>query len=215
MPLRQQSTFLIVGEHDVPHWINFKESLLHKLRRPEDISPDVALCSLSCSADELRDFASKLELVETDEIREVSSYPPPPPRRAPFTFMPDADPREWVAFDRSYGIGSNALVQVFRRKTTISVDSPVRFYRAGSVLLRFAGGPVDLLPRKPSVARLVESNAEWRESELQLATFALDHHRFDISIPEPDEVLNAVLADAGLGLHHLSGPGQIADALLA
>ena len=154
------------------------------LQKPDELEPDVVLCSLNVDEAELDDIATSLGLVRsTVEPYSRFSSPPPPLRQAPYTYRPDFDPRTYVLFERDYGRTAATTVQVYREDTRIEFDSPVSFSRFGSVLLRLESELFAGLPKRPKVASMISDGATWWGDKFQIATNAMNRYRLDVRIP--------------------------------
>ena len=195
-------------------WGQLGQVLTPHLQRPDELEPDVVLCSLNASEAELDDLATSLGLVRsTADPYSRFSFPPPPLRQAPYTYRLNPDLRGFVLFEREYGRTAGTTVQVYREDTRIEFDSPVSFSGSGSVMLRLESELFAGLPQRPTVASMIRDGATWWGDKLQIATNATDRYRLDVRIPS--------LQDAAWELIHsrchrveLSDKGRMAQRLL-
>lgn len=205
---------ILVPDRGPEQWLGLRERTHDILARTIDVSPDVALCTLSAPDKRLEEIASVLDLTETNEKPRVRhQWPPPPPRRAPFTYRRNLDPRQWFTFGRRYGQSTEVVTQLFTEKTIIEFDSPVLFHRQqGYTLLRLGGSAFASLPRREVTAGLVIQNAKWRDEALEIATSAQRHYRFEMHIPTLDHVIDVILRQATTD-YALSDKGRLAAGL--
>jgi hypothetical protein len=213
-PLRYSTVPMIllpVGQ--VQHWLYFPRQLASVLERPDEFTPDVALCSLNVDASVLDETAGLLDLhLSEEKIRSGHRYPTPPLRQAPFTYRTGIDVRHWLVYERSYGQPADIDAHLFKDITTVRFTSPVSFRGAGAVLVHLSGAPFDALPERPSVARLVTTGAIWNGGSIQLHTTAMDEYRFELHVPDLPEAVKVMLAEVSSG-HALSDKGQLGTAL--
>ena len=193
-PLRFGSLpMLLLPVGQVQHWMGFADHLAYALERPDQFAPDVALYSFSVSPDDLHSTASLLGLERhSGETRSGRDWPAPT-RKAPFTYQVGLNPRQWLAFERSYGEITDVDVQLFRSKTTLRFTSPVSFQGGGTALVRLSGSALDGLPQRPAVAERILSEATWRDGALQITTLAVNDYLFEIHVPELPEATAALL----------------------
>ena len=213
---------LLVPVDHVLHWTGFSEAFAGLLaRQPELFDPDVVLWSASVEPDQLDEIAARLRLIHSTKLATVIESPPPSARPGPFTYRQDVDPYDYFYFRRRYGETSQTLVQVYRDRTVVDVDSPVRFTGAGRVLVRVASSAFEGLPKRPTTASLVKDDASWSEDELELATYASNRYRFELRVPSlldttwalvNDHTAQAALSDKGQLAHRLKELGA-ADVL--
>ncbi|WP_217550129.1 hypothetical protein [Streptomyces sp. GbtcB6] len=207
---------LLPGADDVRHWLDFpKQVAYHLASRPGQFAPDVALVSRSASPGQLRELASVLGLVTTaEEPRAGARIPEPPARTAPFTFRTDLDPWDWVVFERRYGVPTSFDAQVFADgPSTLRFAQPVRFNGRAGALVRFWGEPLLGLPARPSIARLVHRDAQWRDGTLQLALLPISHQlAFQVTFPLLPRATEQLLDDVSV-THQLSSAGRLGTAL--
>jgi hypothetical protein len=203
-PLRFGSLpMLLLPVGQVQHWLHFPDELAHVLERPEEFTPDVALCSFSVPEPELHQTAELLGLRLHEGKPRIGHAWPAPMRTPPYTYRADLDPRSWLDFERSYGLVTDVDVQLFRDITTVRFTSPVSFRPGGRTLVHFSGAALDGLPRRAAVAERILRNASWRSGCLQIATQAVDDYLFQIHVPELPEVADVLLGSV-TARHQLS-----------
>ena len=199
-------------------WDTLRRVLSNPLARPEALTPDVLLFSLSIEDDDLERIGGLLELEKTDlPPSSTMVIPPPPPRSGPFTFRADIDPRQFLAFPRRYGETAQAIVQVYRDSTIVDVDSPASFSGQGRLLVRLSSSAFDGIPRRPASARLIHRDSSWSKAEfgedtLQLATNATPRHNINLRIPTLSEVTQSLLEETTVTAN-LSDKGRLASRL--
>ncbi|MFD5256880.1 hypothetical protein ACFWM5_29115 [Streptomyces bobili] len=207
---------LLPGANEVRHWLDFPKQVAHLLTsRPGQFAPDVALVSRSASPGQLRELASVLGLAATiEEPRAGVRFPAPPARTAPFTFRTDLDPWDWVTLERHYGVPTSFDVQVFAGgPSTLRFAQPVRFNGHAGALVRFWGEPLLGLPARPSIARLVHPDAQWRDGKLQLAFLPISHQlAVQMTFPLLPQATEQLLDDV-TATHQLSSAGRLGAAL--
>ncbi|WP_157852161.1 hypothetical protein [Kitasatospora sp. NRRL B-11411] len=207
---------LLPGADTVKHWLNFPEQVAYLLgSRPGQFAPDVALVSRSASPEQLLELASVLGLVPShEEPKAGARIPAPPARNAPFTFRTDLDPTAWVTLERHYGVPTSFDVQVFADgPSTLRFTQPVRFNGHAGALVRIWGEPLLGLPARPSIARLVHNDAEWRDGKLQLAFLPMSHQiAVQMTFPLLTQATEQLLDDV-TAAHQLSSAGRLGTAL--
>ncbi len=211
----ERMTLILLPDDCVRAWVGFDEQFSSKLDRPDVVEPDVVLCSLGVEQSRLNDIASWLRLTpSTGKLRSQRKWPPPPNRTPPYAYSLNLDPRTWVVYGREYGRAENTIAQLFRANTMIRFRSPVEFVGGGYTLVRLSSTAFDGLPRRESVARLVDSNAKWHAGSVQLAMAAQADYWFPLRIPTLAEATSAVLKDAG-ARHAISDKGRLGERLAA
>ncbi|MET8289906.1 hypothetical protein ABZV80_32475 [Streptomyces sp. NPDC005132] len=207
---------MLPGANEVRHWLDFPKQVAHLLAsRPGQFAPDVALVSRSASTEQLQELASVLGLdATTEEPRTGVRIPAPPARTAPFTFRTDLDPWDWVTLERRYGVPTSFDVQVFADgPSTLRFAQPVRFNGRAGALVRFWGEPLYGLPARPSIARLVHPDAQWRDGTLQFALLPISHQlAFQVTFPLLPQATAQLLEDV-TSAHELSSAGRLGAAL--
>ncbi len=185
---------LLIPPREIFHWTGFADAVAHRLARPERIEPDVVLSSFSVGADQLDAVAGLFGLVEsTRPLGAKLQFPPLSLKQAPFTYRWDIAPRSYFRFPRRYGATAHALVQVYRDKTVVEVDSPVQFTGGGRVLVRVSSSTFDGLPKRRTTASLIKRFASWSEDELEFTTSAQNRYRVELSVPTLSEATWALL----------------------
>lgn len=203
----------IVPHRVIDHWVGFENNLAGVLARPDDIEPDVILCSRSVDTERLDEIAQLMALVpSTEELKITRKYPSPPPKKAPHTYLVNLDVRNFVAFERKYGATTNAVVQLYRDKTPIQVSSPVEFRGQGRMLLRISSPAFNWLPRRTATAELIHRNATWSHGDLQIATSTSNRISLDLRLPSLSDATWSLLG-ASTTSANLSDKGQLANRL--
>jgi len=204
---------LLLPPDEVSHWTGFADALAYRLTRPEDVEPDVIMSSMSVEPDQLDHIAGLLGLVRsTDPPRSNVQFPPLPLKKGPFTYRWDIAPRSYFSFPRRYGEATQTLVQVYRDRTVVEVESPVQFTGGGRVLIRLASSAFDDLPKRPTTAPLVMKNSSWSEDELEIADYAKNRYRLELRVPTLSEVTWALLKKQTVEAD-LSDKGRLASRL--
>lgn len=214
-PLRLEPVPMLLLPHRGPeHWLEFDQQVAGVLTRPVDVVPDVVLCSIGVSPERLDEIADVLHLRrDTREPHTRHQWPPPPIRRAPYTYRRDIDPRRWVVFERSYGMTAQPLTQMFRTRTVIRFASPIEFTGPGYTLLRMTSPTLEAIPQRRTTAPLVEKNSTWRHGRLELRTSARHgDYEFKIDVPSLSTVTDALLSSATSDCK-LSDKGRLGVAL--
>lgn len=194
-------------------WVDFAQQFGATLARPEDIEPDVVICSLSIDESGLDAIADLLGLKRSEKkLRMARRSPPPELRKAPFTYQTNVDPRVFVTFGRMYGRTAEAVIQTGTPRTMLTVDSPVRFAGSGYALLRISSSALDHLPRRASTASLALQNADWYGDALQIRTNATSRYRLDLTIPSLEEATWALVREVSPS-SRLSDKGRLAHRL--
>ena len=196
-------------------WSHLGEYLAHHLRRPNEVEPDVVLCSLNVDETTVDELGASLGLVPSS-VEPYSRWTfgePPPLRQRPYTYRQDIDPRQYVDFERDYGQTATTTVQVYRQDTRIEFDSPVRFSGLGRALLRMESDLFAGLPKRPTTASMIHNNATWSGDKLQIAMYTKDRYRLDIRVPSLHDAAWELLR-GGCASAELSGKGRMARRLL-
>lgn len=195
-------------------WAQLGQYLAPHLRRPDELEPDVVLCSLNVDETTLDDIATSLGLVRST-VKAYSRWtsPRPPLRTAPYTYRLNIDPRQYVSFERDYGHTVTTTAQVYRQETHIEFDSPVRFSGPGRVLVRLESELFAALPKRPAVASMILDDATWCDDKLQTATAATDRYRLDVRAPSQRAAAWQLLSDR-CAHAELSDKGRMAVRLL-
>ena len=207
-PLRLGNVpMLLLPEGQVQYWLGFPNQLAFSLERPDDLVPDVALCSNSVSKAVLDETASLLGLQLATKKALIGDRAPAPMRRAPFTYLLDLDPWDSLFYERFYGEVTDVDVQLFRDKTTVRFTSPVSFRAAGTALVRLSGPPFDGLPRRQAVASRINNGGTWNYDALQITALATNDYLFELQIPELSVVTDVLLGEVTVS-HELSVKGK-------
>ncbi|WP_409468059.1 hypothetical protein [Streptomyces sp. HC307] len=69
-------------------------------------------------------IARLLGLQHTDEVRVGLTFPPPALRQASFTYQINLNVRQFVIFDRDYGLTAQMDIHVFDTGSTVHFASP-------------------------------------------------------------------------------------------
>lgn len=190
-------------------WLNFSDQVAHGMltrRFLRRCRPDAAIYSHSVPTDRLRDLASHLGLRDiTSDFPHRDSYPiaerEEPDYESPLAATVGLDPTPWLVYPRSYGVGSQQLIQVFRRRTTLDVPWPVTFSTRGGGTVRASISQLRYLdvPQRPEVAGAIMSSGYWQPGEFQptLSFFApLGTHSVSawLAIPTNEQILDLALS---------------------
>jgi len=207
---------LFLPGDEVDHWLHFSDSIESFLSDRSDMfAPDVVFCSLGETPDRIRQIAESWGLKESDdEVRTSYSYPPPPPRTPPFTYLVDRDPIRAFIFDRSYGVTQQMLVQAFPTKTTVNFNSPVHFHKPGLAKVNLTSSEFDHLPRRQSIAELVMMPSTWNDDQLEIFTHAANQYQFELKFPSSDLVVETILNES-VSSWAMSQPGRAALSILS
>ena len=200
--------------NDRVDWSQLGEDLAHHLRRPDEVEPDVLLCSVNVDETTMDELGASLGLVRSSvEPYSRRSFPPPPLRQRPYTYRQNIDPRQYVVFERDYGQIATTTVQVYRQDTRVEFDSTVRFSGPGRALLRMDSDLFAGLPKRPATASMVHNNATWSGDSLQIATNAQNRYRLDCRVPSLHDAAWELLR-GGCASAELSNKGRMARRLL-
>jgi hypothetical protein len=195
-PLRLGSLpMILLPAGQVQHWMNFDADLAYVLQRPDQFAPNAALCSASVSESDLHDTAALLGLSRHAGKARIGHDWPVPTRKPPFSYSLGVNPRQWLAFERSYGELADVDLQLFRGTTAVRFSSPVAFNTGGTALVRLSGASLDGLPRRAAVARLITKDGTWRYGALQVTVHAVNEYLLEIHVPELPEAAAAVLGE--------------------
>ncbi|TDP96218.1 hypothetical protein [Labedaea rhizosphaerae] len=205
---------------DVTHWTEFGKMLAGALERPEGYSPDLIICSLTASEVDLETVAEYLNLTKSFKKPKIGFRTPPIFRQKPFTYRVGIsadksyiDVRHWFAWRREYGQAAPVDVQLFRNETSLRFKAPASLSE-GFNLLRIKGDTFDKYPRRQGVAELILRNSTWRNSSLQINTYASDDYFLKLSIPSLSTAVDVILKES-CESHSLSDKGRIGQALSA
>jgi hypothetical protein len=133
----------------------------------------------------------------------------------PLTAKPMIDPRAFLLDAREYGTRVTVPTTVTRPLTTIQVASPIDFNMTvgGKIRVDVDGISATQWPRRQSVAHLLHSSATWSSSGFGFVTFPSRTFKFDVRLPEAEDVLTQCLRDAGWEWS-VSDKGRYARALV-
>jgi len=210
---------LILPADDIRHWVNFSNEFRSGLHRTGRFSPDVIIGSHSLDKPQLDEIAAFLALQPAEANIESGGGWPLPTHNEPYTYTTTADLdeigldiRQYLVFERSYGLDTDFDVQLFRRDTTVRFPSPVKFQTSGRTMVRLSGAPFEALPKRQPIAELVIRNGQWRGNSLQILTMAVTNYLFQINIPSLPEVIETLLGGVTANWQ-LSGKGAIGAGL--
>ena len=132
-----------------------------------------------------------------------------PRREAPHFYRPDLDPRQFVSFERTYGVGVDVVSQLYRTGTVVEAASPVTFRNPSLVVLEMRSRAFEALPRHDEAAKMVYQGATWSsDGALRVGEYGRHHFRLSLNIPTASEavwrIVRSTVADA-----ELSDKGQI------
>ncbi|GGT26060.1 hypothetical protein GCM10014713_18900 [Streptomyces purpureus] len=202
---------------DISHWTAWPRVLAGALQRPDQFSPDVLIASSSVGEQAMHTFAQNmgLQLSEEQQVSRSMTFGKEVPKRsAPFTYLVGL-PMRYVDFERRYGLAALVDVPVVGEKTALRFTSPVptKLDYGGMSLVSISGGPIDALPKREPVAKLVTDNAEWHDDAIQLAALLQRDWRLELRIPTPAAAYEAVMRERTAS-HLLSDKGAIGAGLL-
>ncbi|MGW3131359.1 hypothetical protein [Streptomyces sp. NPDC001123] len=202
---------------DITNWTTWPRILTSALQRPDQFSPDVLITSASVEAEALHAFAQSmgLQLSEEEQVRRSMTFGKEVSKRAaPFTYLLGF-PIGYVAFERRYGMTEFVDVPVTGEKTALRFTSPVptKLAYGGLSLVSISDGPIDALPKREPVAKLVAENAEWHDGAIQLPDRLRQNWRIELRIPTLAAAYETVLGELTTS-HPLSDKGAIGAGLL-
>lgn len=113
----------------------------------------------------------------------------------PFTYRVDIDPTPALLWQRRYGAATSVPIQVFREQTSVTFESPVHFNGGGRFKTNIASEILKSLPRRDSVARLMQPNTRWRDDGLGVFSHVSPRYKIDIRLPMLHEVVTTILRD--------------------
>lgn len=216
-PLRFASIpMILLPEWDLHHWLHFPNQVTSMFDgRPNTFEPDAMFVSLDVSHERLAEIAESWGMVvSAEEPRATIQSPPPPVRTKPYTYRTDLDPTPHLLFERRFGVTAKMPAQIFRNRTSVTFNSPVAFHHGGRVMASLSSEALGDLPRRQSVAMLVENNATWRDDAIEFATVTLPEYTFNLRIPSHKEVAAVLLQDC-TNEWSLSDKGKIGESILA
>ncbi|MFC8431148.1 hypothetical protein [Streptomyces sp. NPDC057253] len=202
---------------DITNWTTWPGVLRGALQRPDQFSPDVLLASSSVEVEAMHAFAQHMGLKPSaeDQVRRSMTFGKEVPKRsAPFTYL-IGFPIDFVAFERRYGMPGFVDVPMIGEKTALRFTSPVptKLAYGGLSLVSISDGPIDALPKREPVARLVADSAEWHDGAIQIPDRIQQNWRIELRIPTLAAAYEAVLGELTTS-HPLSDKGAIGAGLL-
>lgn len=202
---------------DISHWTAWPQALAGALRRPDQFSPDVLITSSSGGDEATHAFAQSMGLRLSEEQRVLRSRTfgkEVKKRTTPFTYLVGL-PVGYVAFERRYGLAAFIDVPVVGEKTALRFAGPVptKLDYGGLSLVSISDGPIDALPKREPVAKLIEDSAVWHDGAIQIATRLQQDCRLEIRIPTLAAAYEAVMRERTVS-HPLSDKGAIGTGLL-
>jgi hypothetical protein len=205
----------LIPEDEIEHWIGFDTLLSRALERPDEFTPDVLLASIGVPDARLHELAALLGLRPSTQKARVGMRSPAEMRTGPFTYLTTSsvDPRRWFVFKRRYGTTTDIEAHFVSGNARLQFPSPVSFQGGGSSLIHLRSQAFDKLPKRSSVARLIEGNASWHEESIQIAGWASSRYQLNVHIPTLDETLHAILVES-TKKYGLSDKGRLGAALL-
>ena len=200
---------------DISHWTTWPRVFAGALQRPDHFSPDVLITSPSVEDEAKHAFAQSmgLELSEEPIQRRMSFGKQAAKRSAPFTYLPGF--ATIVNFKRRYGETEFVDVPVTGDKTALRFTSPVptKLAFGGLSLVSISGEPIDALPKRETVAKLVADNAEWHDEAIQIPDHIKRDWRIELRIPTLTAAYEAVMGEVTVS-HPLSDKGAIGMGLM-
>ena len=201
---------------DISDWTSWPGILAGALQRPDQFSPDVLIASSSVEAEAMHAFAQSmgLQLSEEEQVHRSLTFGKEVPKRsAPFTYLL-ACLNGYVEFERRYGMPESVDVPVIGEKTALRFTSPVptKLPYGGLSLVSVSDGPIDALPKREPVARLVADNAEWHDGAIQIPDRVQRNWRIELRIPTLAAAYKAVMGELTTS-HPLSDKGAIGEGL--
>lgn len=212
---RESVPMLLLPAEKVDSWILFFERIQELLRGRSGVFPaDAVLYSQEVTPDRLRTIAESWGLVEDSRnpSQEFSAVDAIAPRLPPFTYRVGIDPVPYMSWHRRYGMTTRVPIQVFRDKTSVAFNSPVRFAGSGATKVKINSDILSPFPKRPSIARLIQPESHWRDGGIELYQQALSHYEIDICVPQLREVVETLLDDATES-HCLSDKGRMGQSI--
>jgi len=216
-PLRLDTVpMMLLPAENIGDWVDFGDQIHGYLARPEGFSPDVVIGSTKIPESGLAEIARLLGLVESTEPPRTGVHFPTELRTPPFTYLTAhrLDVRQFMYFERRYGLTTHAEVYVTAHEGTLRFPSPVRFGGGGRALVRLRTPDFDALPKRPALARQVIDNAIWRGDELQIHTDAVREYGFKLRIPTLEDAVDSVLRERTTS-YGLSDKGRLGAVMMA
>uniref|UniRef100_UPI0026386875 hypothetical protein n=1 Tax=Ferrimicrobium sp. TaxID=2926050 RepID=UPI0026386875 len=122
------------------------------------------------------------------------------------------DPVPYMSWHRRYGITTRVPIQVFRDRTSVAFNSPVRFAGPGATKVKIDSDILSPFPKRPSITRLIQPESHWHDGGIELHQQALSHYEIDICVPQLREVVETLLDDATES-HCLSDKGRMGQSI--
>lgn len=213
-PLREPSGHvLLLPVGQVQHWLHFPEQFHGQLVRPDEFDPDVILLSYSVPDEGLDAEAEQLGLTRSKaKMRSTRSFGVPN-RTAPFTYLVDKDPRQFLVFGRKYGLQMQTEAFLETPRTVATLECPISFSGMGYSRLELRSPAFAGFPERPQVAEMILPNATWREGALEIRTHTYSRYSLDLSIPTLQEITEAILTRT-VASWELSEKGKLALPLM-
>jgi hypothetical protein len=216
-PDPENTPMYLVQADQFEGWLNYTDQLRDRLRRPDNVHPDVVIAGLKLPENTLREFGRKLGLrYSTDDIG-VGWHSPERLRdvAATFTTSNHIDPLDWLLAERRYGATVGSEVHVFVGTGTLRVATPIKWTRdlAGYAMLSIRSPEIEHYPKRPSVAAAILSNGTWRDGGVEIRTNVLSTYDLPVTLPTMGDAIWMTLREVS-DVAKLSDKGQLASALL-
>lgn len=176
----------------------FEDILREMLAGANPFEPSVVLCSLSEPTTTLVQIAARLGLVPHLETGAQQSATEVDAGHGALDYVVNADLGSYLAFERYYGHRTHVSAPVRPPTARIEADlrTPINPNVQGTLRVRISGLPMSVVPERETVARLFHPLAYWdRTGAIGMNISPVGRIALDLNIPEPPEVLAAVLAD--------------------
>ncbi|MFL6139663.1 MAG: hypothetical protein ACJ74O_17945 [Frankiaceae bacterium] len=212
---RGRPPMMLLPIDDVSAWTDLVPSVLARLARPEEFSPDVILASHTVDEADLHRLAAHLGLRASSRGMYAGQNWSAPVRQAPFTYLVNQNVLPWLLFDREYGAGTEVLAHFHQGAGSLRFASPVRFRRVGGrALLRLRSAAFGPYPRRSVAAQGILQAADWYHAALQVGVPTRIEYRFELGLPPLLDVLTGHLRSVA-STHELSDKGRLAVGLQA
>jgi hypothetical protein len=183
-------------------------------RRPFVSEPDIQVYSRSIEESAAMDFVRTMGIAEYSGDFKVS-WGTEAPDRSRLLTAAFGHPSQLLARRRDLGVRAVTPVYLRRKRTIVSVDSPVQFRPfGGQIRVRFSGPPSFALPESPSVPALFLTNAVQSQRCVEMTTQPANHFTVYVDVPERAQVMTSYLHDKGVD-HQLSDKGRLAGGVLS
>ncbi len=162
-----------------------------------DHEPSVLMGSLAVEENILKEVAGLLDLVPTSstpvpgQISGPRGVPGPP-----YSFWIGRTPQDYFRFTRFYGVAAGTVAQMHGQDGRIEFPSPVGFRAPGRLIARVETQLLDGLPRRPVIASMVHSGAQWHQDSLQVDVNTQERYRIPIQVPTLEQAARALLENA-------------------